>query len=95
MRQINHIDLKYKDIQNLKEELRGWQPKFSLTTQFALNHLTRNSENIFSNLRQQHEEVDLIFKVIFLIFNVTEQSNFENTMISLYSQFKVDNLSKY
>lgn len=94
MRQINHIDLKYKNIPNLKEELRGWQPKFSITTQFALNHLTRNSENIFSALRLKHDEVDLIFKVIFIMFSVTEQSNFENTMISLYSQYKVDSLSK-
>lgn len=94
MRQISHIDLKYKNIPNLKDELRGWQPKFSITTQFALNHLTRNSESIFSTLRLQHEEVDLLFKAIFILFNVNEQSNFENTMISLYSQFKVDSLSK-
>lgn len=91
--QITHFDQKYKSIPSIIDDLKKWQPQLSMTTQFALNHLTRSSENILSNLRHNQKEVDLMFKALFILFNINEQSNFENSLISLYSQYKVDNLS--
>lgn len=96
IKSVKQLDEKYSEqIKNkLKEEVVSWVFKPSATSQLSLNHLTKKSEKIFSALRLKSKEIDALFKVILLVFNVSESYSFENTLLALYSKFKVDGLSK-
>lgn len=93
---VKQLDEKYPDpIKNkLRDEIANWVFKPSATSQLSLNHLTKKSEKIFSSLRMKYKEIDALFRVILLVFNVSESYNFDNTLLTLYSKFKVDGLSK-
>lgn len=96
IKSVKQLDEKYPEqIKNkLKDEVVSWVFKPSATSQLSLNHLTKKSEKIFCSLRVKSKVIDALFKVILLVFNVSESYSFENTLLTLYSKFKVDGLSK-
>ena len=87
------IENKYFNISKIKEEIIQWTFKPKMTTQISLNHLTRSFEQKLPNLINAFKEVEAIFKLILVIFNVNEQYSFQNTLLAIYSKYKVDGIS--
>lgn len=90
---IKVINNKYPDKMKIKTELSNWVFKFSLTSQFALNHLTQSSERTVSSLISKHE-VKSIVEVIFMLFSVPLSSDFTNSLLLLLASCKAECLSK-
>jgi hypothetical protein len=95
IKQLKQLDSKYINRQNVKEDISKWSFKLSTTTQIVLNHITKKSEESIFNQRDYSNEASIMLKILSIIFSITEEHCVKNTLISLFSKYKVNSLSKY
>lgn len=92
---IKQIDDKIGNKESIRDELSNWSYKPSTSTLISYNLINKEFEkDLIKNLLIS-KEVDILFKIILIVFSVEEQISNENTMIKIYSKYKTDGFSKF
>jgi hypothetical protein len=96
IKSVKQLDEKYcENIRfKLRDEAVNWTFKPTCTTQLSLNHLSKKFDQKLCLLRPKHKEIEAIFKLILTLFNVNESYSSEHTLLTVYSKFKINSLSK-
>lgn len=97
VKSVKQLDEKYHENVRLKlrDEAINWTYKATSTTQLSLNHLSKKFDQKLCTLRPKHKEIEAIFRLILVLFNVNESYSSEHTLLTVYSKFKINSLSKF
>ena len=91
---IKQIDEKIGNKESIRDELANWIYKPTTSTIISYSLINKDFEIDLIKYISLSKEVELLFKIILIVFSVDEQICNENTMIKIYAKYKTDSFSK-